>query len=226
MKYLATLFVTITLLLSGCIPSNETDASGKLFEAIRAHDLNNVKRIVTETSIDLDPPTQPNMVNKALAYASIYGDLEIVKYILDQGVEIDGKIAYGGTALLRAMEVNNNDISEFLIESGADVNIPNAFGVSPMIGSAISGNIKLMELIISHGGDIDKAHKVEVSQNYGELAYNPIQWAVVRNNTDCVAFLIQAGADLKIKTHQGESLLELANKRSNTDIIKLIENKF
>ena len=226
MKYLASLITSLILLLTGCIPSTDADATDKLFEAIRAKDLNSVKQITTETNVDLDPPTQPNMVNKALAYASIYGNLEIVKYILDQGVDIDGKIAYGGTALLRAMEVNNNEIAEFLITSGADVNLPNAFGISPMVGSAISNNIKLMDLIISHGGDINKAHKMTVSTGYGELAYNPIQWAVINKNKETVGHLISAGASLDVKTRDNESLLELAKRRSDPEIIKLIESKF
>lgn len=228
MKQFIIFIASLSLLLTGCIPSKQANNqdSSALFESIRNHDFERVKAIVRETNVDLDPPTQPNMVNKALAYASIYGNLEIVKFILDQGVEIDGKIAYGGTALLRAMEVNNNDIAEFLIKSGADVNIPNAFGISPMVGSAISNNIKLMNLIISHGGDINKAHKMTVSTGHGELAFNPIQWAIIEKNKESVEHLIEAGASLDIKTKDNESLLELAKKRSSPETIKLIERKF
>jgi ankyrin repeat protein len=228
MKQLTIFIASLSLLLSGCIPQERANDQNQtaLFEAIRNHDLEKVKTIVTETNVNLDPPTQPNMVNKALAYASIYGNLEIVKFILSQGVEIDGKVAYGGTPLLRAMEVDNNDIAEYLIKSGADVNIPNAFGISPMVGSAISNNINLMDLIITHGGDINKAHKMTVSTGYGELAFNPIQWAIVKNNKESVENLISAGASLDVKTSDNESLIELAKKRSSPEIASLIESQF
>ena len=98
--------------LSSCTNASDRQKQdqAQLFEAIRSQDLNSVKELVAVGDVDLDPPTRPNEVNKALAYASIYGNLEIVKYLLSQGVEIDGRIAYGGTALLRASEIEKNDV--------------------------------------------------------------------------------------------------------------------
>lgn len=228
MKQHFMLSIALVIFLTGCVALMPTSDPNRLvlFEAIRNNNLEKIKTIVNETNVDLDPPTQPNMVNKALAYASIYGNLEIVKNILSQGVEIDGRISYGGTALLRAMEVGKNDIAIFLIKSGADVNIPNAFGISAMTGSAIICNKEMMDLVINYGGDIDKAHKMTISKNYGEYAYNPIQWAVKKGNIECVQHLISKGASLDIISDDKESLLEIAKKTNNAEIIKIIEKHF
>jgi len=198
-----------------------------LFEAIRAKDPIAVQEIIELGGVDLDPPTQPYQVNKALAYASIYGNLDIVKYILAQGVKVDGVVAYGGTALLRAAEVQHNDIVEFLIESGANVNHPNSFGISAMTGFAIICNTRLLEMAIANGGDINKSYKIQVSKSHGQLAYNPIQWAVVKGNTECVEFLAKNGANLDVLTRDGETLIELAgiknDERTFEEINKLIK---
>ena len=228
MKQPLMLSMIIVVLFAGCVTgmANKDQDRLSLFEAIRNHDLDKVKKIVSETDVDLDPPTQPNIVTKALAYASIYGNLEIVKFILKQGVEIDGRVSYAGTALLRAMEVSNNDIAVYLIEAGANVNIANAFGISAMTGSAIICNKEMIDLIISHGGDINKAHKNMVSTGYGEFTYNPIQWAVAKGHKECVKHLIDKGASLDVMTSDNKSLLELAKKTNNAEIIKLIEQHF
>ena len=216
----------LSVLLANCAATPSKNNNGertKLFETIKSKDSAKVRAIVETDSVNLDPPTQPNEVNKALAYASIYGNLETVKYILDQGVEIDGQVAYSGTALLRASEVKNFDIAEFLIKSGADVNHPYSFGISAMSGYAITCNTELIDLAIEYGGDIDAAHKMTVSSNFGELAYNPIQWAILENNFECVKHLIARGADLNVLTRDNETLMELATRSKNNEIVKLLQ---
>lgn len=224
LKYIYISFIVVAL-ISGCAssPRAEYEARLQLFTEIRAKNLDKVKEIVEAGNVDLDPPTQPNQINKALAYASINGNLEIVKYILAQGVEIDGVVSYGGTALLRASEVLNFDIAEFLIKSGANVNHPNSFGISAMVGYAITCNPKLIDLALEHGGDLNRAHTMTTSTSYGQKAYNPIQWAVVKENTECVKHLIKKGARLNVMTTRNESLLDLAKRKDNVEIIQLIE---
>ena len=131
-------FLTIVLFLAlvGCERSNINSVgdSEALFEAIKAKDVATVKSIVESRTVDLDPPRLPNQNNKALVYASAYGNLEIVEIILKEGVDINGQGAYGDVAMIKAAEHGNQDIIDHLISSGADVNQPNVFGVTPFIG--------------------------------------------------------------------------------------------
>ncbi|WP_185235347.1 ankyrin repeat domain-containing protein [Teredinibacter franksiae] len=226
MKKLVLVFLVFSFSIMGCstAPKDQNAEHKQLLSAIRSQDLSAVKSLVATGNIDLDPPTRPNQINKALAYASIYGNLEIVKYLLAQGVDIDGRISYGGTALLRASEMENNDIAEFLIRSGADVNKANSFGISAMVGYAITCNTNLIDLALEYGGDIDLAHKMTVSTGYGELAYNPIQWAVLKGELECVKHLLSKGAKTNVISRDNETLLEMAIKYGNTEIIGLMES--
>ena len=220
------LLVILSALIFGCATTNTQKEQERqmLFEAIRDKNLSQVQVIVERGVVDLDPPTQPNMVNKALAYASIYGNLDIVEYILSQGVEIDGIVSYRGTALLRASEARNFDIATFLIKSGANVNHANSFGISVMSGYAIVCKPELIDLALEYGGDINMSHVMTVSTNYGEQAYNPIQWAVLKGNIECVEHLINKGADLNVVSRDNETLIDLANRQENQEIIRLIED--
>lgn len=225
-KHIFVALISVLTLMSCADSSSDNSAKqSQLLEAIRNKDLNSVQALVDSGRVNLDPPTRSNEVNKALAYASIYGNLEIVKYVLAQGVDIDGKIAYGGTALLRASEVRNNDIAEFLIRSGADVNIPNSFGISAMTGYAIICNTKLIDLAIEHGGNIDKAYAMTVSSNQGQLAYNPIQWAVSKGNLECVKHLVSKGAATNVISRENETLLDIAKKKDDPKMVSFIETE-
>jgi len=207
-------------------PTGQLERRQELFTAIRSHDLAAVKNIVQAGDVDLDPPYQPNQINKALAYATIFGNLEIVQYILAQGVEIDGRVSYYGTALLRASEMGHYDMAEFLIRSGADVNAANAFGFSAVVGYSATCNTQMLAIALEYGGDIDKAHVMTVSNAYGVLAYNPIQWAVLEGNKECVQFLVEHDADLNVISRDNETLLEMANSQGHDEIEAYLFNQY
>lgn len=212
--------IMFSAILVGCAmsPTSQYERRQELFTAIRSHDLSAVRTIVETGDVDLDPAYQPNQINKALAYATIFGTLEIVQYILAQGVDIDGRVSYYGTALLRASEMGHYDMAEFLIRSGADVNAANAFGISAVVGYSLDCNTQMLGMALEYGGNIDLAHKMTVSNAYGELAYNPIQWAVLKGHMECVEFLVEHGADLSVISRDDETLLEMADREGHDDI--------
>ncbi|PTY36455.1 hypothetical protein BGP77_03915 [Saccharospirillum sp. MSK14-1] len=218
----------MSVFLAGCggLPASEKERRQVLFDAIRSHDLAAVQTIVETGDVDLDPPYQPNQINKALAYATIFGNLEIVQYILAQGVDIDGRVSYYGTALLRASEMGHYDMAEFLIRSGADVNAANAFGISAVAGYSLACNTQMLGMALEYGGNIDQAHVMTVSNAYGELAYNPIQWAVLKGNMACVQFLVEHGADLNVISRDDETLLEMADREGHDDIRAYLTNHY
>ena len=62
-------------------------------------------------------------------YASANGHLEVVKYLLENGADINAKDSnWGYTVLIYAAEYVNLETVQFLIENGADFNIKNNEG--------------------------------------------------------------------------------------------------
>src|SRR3954453_7066647 len=90
----------------------------QLLDAIRRKEINAVRRIVA-TGVDLNPKSGPYEVNKPLAYAAAYGNLEIVKLLIKARANLNGQVAYGDVALIKAIEHGNTDILVYLIEQGA-----------------------------------------------------------------------------------------------------------
>ena len=56
--------------------------------------------------------------------------LELMKYLILKGADVNAKDSNGNTPLFIAYAVNNNDAVNLLIASGADVSIKNNFGVT------------------------------------------------------------------------------------------------
>lgn len=208
--------VGLIVTLSSC-QSN----SSSLLTAIRKQDAKEVRRLIAAKT-DLNPPSGPNEVNKPLAYAAAYGNLEIVKLLVEAGAELDGRAAYGDVALIKADEHGNDDILEYLIEQGADVNIPNAYGVTPFIGLCGTGRLQQVQLAAKHGGDANSSFVAKNGEGAGEKNFTPLEAAASAGKHDVVELLLSMGADPNIKDAQGRSLLELAESDGHDDVAAVL----
>ena len=67
-------------------------------------------------------PSEPARLEMALRYAAGYGQKEIVRFLLDRGVNVDGHHGDGQTALYYAILGSHADVVRFLVERGASFN--------------------------------------------------------------------------------------------------------
>ena len=93
---------------------------------------------------------------QTLASAAEAGDLELMKFMIANGADLDGRNAWYDVALISAFEGLQFDAVKLLVESGANVNIPNAFGTSPYIAATMVGDMELIVLLIENGADLNK----------------------------------------------------------------------
>jgi len=213
------LALLIAVLMAGC----STPDDDALFKAIRAKDTEQVERLLTKGNVTLDPPQQPNQVNKPLAYAAAYGNLDIVKLILAQGADINGQVAYGDVPLIKAAEHRNHDIIAYLLEQGADVNRPNAFGISPFIGFCAAEDVELVQLALRHGGKVNESYVQQTRQSKGKKNYTALQAAVAYGKTDVVKLLLANGGDPNIKDQSGKTCLDLAQEKNHSEIVNMLK---
>jgi len=107
-----------------------------------------------EPSYDIETP---------LTHASMYGELELVRFLLDSGAEVNKVGGYGRTPLHFAATPSShwsNDFPEIvkvLLEHGADPNIAHHGGDNPLM-EAIWGeefDINIAKMLIDHGTDLE-----------------------------------------------------------------------
>jgi ankyrin repeat protein len=204
--------------LGGCNSSHDES----LFQAIRAKDTRSVERILRNNDITLDPPRRAHEINKPLAFAAAYGNLDIVKIILMRGADIDGTVAYGDVPLIKAAEHGNKDIIMYLIEQGADVNKPNDFGISPFIGFCAAQPVEVVEAGLKHGGKINVSFVSQIAPNKGEQNYTALQAAAASGRVDVVRTLLAHGGDPSIRDANGKTSVDLAREKGHNDIVQLL----
>lgn len=92
----------------------------------------------------------------ALSLASIeYGNLEMIKYLLEKGADINVKNEDGSTALMTASMYGNLEIIKYLIENGADINAKDNDGSTALIYASKWGNLETVEYLVKNGADIN-----------------------------------------------------------------------
>jgi len=92
----------------------------------------------------------------ALRQAAIKGDINSVKALLDQGVDVNESF-YSETPLMLASYYGHIEIVKMLLDRGADVNTVRDGGCSALSYAAIGRHADIVKLLLDRGADIDKA---------------------------------------------------------------------
>jgi len=92
-----------------------------------------------------------------LHLAAACGNFEAVRYLLEQGAEIDARNSYGATPLVRATYEGKTECARVLLEHGADVRIRLRAGGTARDTAARSGDIELFNMVDAAVGDAVQA---------------------------------------------------------------------
>ncbi|MEI4804073.1 ankyrin repeat domain-containing protein [Bacillus sp. FJAT-51639] len=119
--------------------------------AIKLGDINEVKQLIGNDTEILNTMT---LFGTWLHVAAKKGHLEIVKYLIEKGIDIDAK---GGTfdasALNLAAGAGHLEIVKYLIEAGAELDVSLAKR-NPLFGAIYDGHKEVVEFLVEKGIDI------------------------------------------------------------------------
>lgn len=198
------------------------NSKANLLLAIRENNIVAVKTLLKSGKYDLNPPTEPYLVNKPLAIAASVGNLEIAKLLLKAGADINGQVAYGDVPLIKALENGNRELIDYLIRVGADVNKPNAFGISPFIGLCMGEDLELVKLAHKNGGLIN-ARFEDLTDGQGKLNRTPLHYAIQYKRKEVIKYLMDNGANPYLLTSGGEDAFVIA--KNYPDILKILRKE-
>lgn len=88
-----------------------------------------------------------------LMNAACYGRVEIVKYLINHGANVNAKDNAGLTALHFAVKDANKGIITLLLDAGADVNCRNNYGNSPIMMCNNLTPHNIFAVLLSYGAD-------------------------------------------------------------------------
>jgi hypothetical protein len=102
----------------------------------------------------LGAPTLGSEKDEALWSAARRGDAAAVEGLLTQGADVNGKTAYGATALSFASWRGHVAIVQTLLDAGADVNVSDSFyKATPLRFAAAKGHAPVVKLLLNKGAE-------------------------------------------------------------------------
>eukprot|EP01041_Mallomonas_annulata_P012717 gene12717-26788_t len=111
--------------------------------------------------------------------------------------------------LWAAAQGGNTQDCESLIEIGADVNWRNNEGDTPLLAACRRGHIETAITLIVHGADVNAV---------GEDSFSPLHICCRRGNYELLNVLLDAHANTKHRTTDGELAIDIAKNKGYDDI--------
>jgi len=173
---------------------------------------------------------------KAINLAALNGDIETIKLLLSEGVNVDIKQQfvdvnnYGYTPLMIAVQYSNTssslDTVKLLLDSGANINAFNQNGYTPLMLAAkysnTSSSLDTVKLLVDSGANINAINN---KNGYTVLMF-AVQYSNTSSSLDTVKLLLDSGANINDVDNYGNTALIMAVYNSNTtsslDTVKLL----
>ncbi len=151
--------------------------------------------------------------NSSLIVATQYGSTEIVKILLNKGVDVNHKDVEGATPLIIASKMDNFDLVKLLISKGADVNAQDNLGTTALMFAAQNNNIEIANQLIVEGANINAKDSI------GTVA---LMYAAYHNHTEVSQLLINRGSDVNFRDSRGATPLIVAAQNNCKDVAKFL----
>ena len=168
------------------------------------------------------------------AKAARFDDASEVKSLISKGVNPNTVDSKGNPMLVLAIRDKSSKVTELLLQDPKiDVDISNRLGETPLMMASIEGNLPLVKtLVLQNKARLDhigwtplhyacaKGHldvaKFLVTNGaiVDSKAFNattPLMMAVQSGNEKLVLFLLENGADLRLRNTQGFSAIDIAD---------------
>ncbi|XP_016130714.1 histone-lysine N-methyltransferase EHMT1-like [Sinocyclocheilus grahami] len=174
-----------------------------------------------------------------LIYACENNHLETVKYLLKAGASTGHKDMRGSTCLHLAARGGHTGVLQYLVSMPSiDVNCKDDGGWAPLTWATENMNLEQVKMLISVGADVQIRDKEEniclhwaAFSGCDEIAQvlldkrsdlhavnihgdSPLHIAVRQNQLDCVMLFLSRGADVNLKSKDGETPLDCCSINS------------
>ena len=204
------------------LDSNNAAGYAILAKALTLSGKANESEILIDKAVRLDPYASP------LHTAAQKGDVDAVRRLIADRVNVDAKDYHGKTPLHVAAETGHEKVAALLIEAGADMEVrtrPSGrgfkdLGSSPLILSARWGHTSVAELLINAGADTNARTGREFSGRRGE--FGGLHYAASHGHEGIIELLIFGGADIELMARSGETPLFEAARAGYKSIVDLL----
>lgn len=157
-----------------------------------------------------------------LMAAAYSGDLDAATWLVEHGADVNARSEAGCTALNGAAVSGNAAIVKLLLDLGADPNVryqePDSIGdfQTPLMNAAWHGHADCLKLLLERGAD--------ANIQGGPFGRSPLLCAATTGSEETVRLLIAKGANVHAQDWKGDTALDWALLRGETNIVQLLRN--
>jgi ankyrin repeat protein len=149
--------------------------------------------------------------------AARWGKAADVAEAIEAGVDPDAKDADGISAIRWAAVEGNATVVEVLIDAGADVDSADPTGVTPLMMACRWAHMSTVRALVEAGADLD------VLSDYGP-GRTALMYAAIGGYNGAVTYLLESGANSKIKDRDGRNAAKLAEMWGREITAELIKD--
>ncbi|MBN1237585.1 MAG: ankyrin repeat domain-containing protein [Gammaproteobacteria bacterium] len=175
-------------------PSAEDVPSSPLAEAAMRGDIETLRRLLDEGSVDFDAPGRTG--TPALHWLIHRGDRDAALRLIAAGADVNAANRYGVAPLHVAIETGDAILARRLLEAGADAGAADRTGELPLMLAARVGEPAITDALLEHGADVDAREP-----HFGQTA---LMIAVREGHFEVAERLLDAGADANARTRPEE----------------------
>ncbi|EJW81990.1 hypothetical protein WUBG_07101, partial [Wuchereria bancrofti] len=123
-----------------------------VLEAAKDGDIEKIRKIVIPATVNCRDVQ--GRFSTPLHLAAGYNNLEVARFLLESGAEVNLKDKGGLIPLHNASSFGHLEIAALLIECGAEVNHPDKWGYTPLHEAAQKGRTQICSLLLNNGADV------------------------------------------------------------------------
>ncbi|XP_040586253.1 putative ankyrin repeat domain-containing protein 19 [Mesocricetus auratus] len=152
----------------------------------------------------------------ALHFASFYGHVHLVNFLLLNGSEINALDKKKCTPLVKAVQSRKNEIVFVLLDERADPNIKDINGESAIHQAVYVDNLDILSNLLTFGGDIEDQTKD---------GFTPLLLALRERKLHIAEYLITHGANIHACDNYRRTTLMYAVKWDSKELVDLLLKK-
>ena len=149
-----------------------------------------------------------------LTSAAWYGDLELVRVLLDGKTDVNAKVPGGWTPIHYVSQRPQllPDVAQLLLEHGVDVHARTDGGSTPLHIAADSGKAEVIRMLLEHGADVG------VKDNEGQT---PLQVAESFRQAKVIRVLLEHGAGVAAEVNEGRTSFPTGSALEGSEVMEL-----
>jgi serine/threonine protein kinase len=146
---------------------------------------------------------------RVLILAAESGATNTVRALLTVGIQVDAKDGNNSTALISAAKRGKTDVVTVLLAAGADRSTKDSNGQTAFTAGVKSGHGGVVKALLTDNIDLE-------TKNMALLV------AAEAGHTDVVDLLLAAGANIRSRNNDGQTVLMIAAKEGHANLVKAL----